>query len=153
MHLGGGRLPDRRPGLLGLEEEGKLRLAPEQLNPGEWRRLRRWAEDAVPWLSRGAFGSTASLEGYVATVLEWGRSRRVRRVWVAACQVWIRRDERRRLEELARRGDASARNALRDPIAWRERFDAWERALAMTPQPGDPEEIRPTGGTVHRLGR
>lgn len=106
--------------------------APDALDPIEWNGLRRWAEQTVPWVTRGAFGSLRSLESYVEEVLDWGRSNgRLKTSWPATVRNWIRRDEFQRLERLARAGNVGASEALRDPVAWRAAWDSKVQAAAL----------------------
>lgn len=115
------------------------RRAPKDLNPAEWRELRRWAEERVPWLTRGALGATASLEEYVDACLSHFRQSTKRRAgWVETCQNWVRTDERRRVERMANGGNDAARLALRDPAAWRVQHD---RKLRLTAEVVRPPEL------------
>lgn len=121
------------------------RPAPETLNPAEWRRLREWAEERCPWISRGALGSLTPLEEHVdACLCHFGSSSKRRPRWLGTVQNWIRRDERARLERMARAGDESARLALRDPARWRDLYDAKQRIAAHDAVSSD--LIRPAAG-------
>lgn len=121
------------------------RRAPETLNPAEWRKLREWAEERCPWISRGALGSLTPLEEHVdACLAHFGDTSKRRPRWVGTIQNWIRREERPRLERVARAGDESARLALRDPARWRDLYDAKQRISASVPVPS--ELIRPAAG-------
>ncbi len=101
--------------------------APERLSDHDLERMREWAEEHVPWLSRGGLKADRSLETYVATVLEhFGAGTKRRSDWVKSVQKWIRKDERERLTRL---GTDGAKLALRDPRAWADEFDANARAV------------------------
>lgn len=114
------------------------RRAPNDLNPAQWARLREWAETRCPWISRGALGSLTPLEEYVDSCLTQFRQKKTARVdWADTVIQWIRKDERQRLERMARGGNEAARLALRDPIAWRTIHDRTSRmtkpAAPLTP--------------------
>lgn len=122
---------------------GAPRRAPRDLNPGEWRELRRWAEARVPWVTRGAFGGTTSLEEHVDACLSYFRqTKKMRAGWLETVENWIRRDERARVERLAKAGNEQARLALRDPDAWRSTFDRVARMGRPNVDPA-PELIVP----------
>lgn len=97
---------------------------PEELNPAELRKLKQWAEDHVPWVSRGALGALTPIDEYVDACLAWFCGKKTMRPgWLGTVKTWIRKDERSRLERLARNGDESARLALTAPIKWRSQHD------------------------------
>lgn len=103
--------------------------APETLNPAQMKRIRTWAEDHVPWVTRGAFESFTSLDEYTDACLTYFRTKKTMRPnWADSVVNWIRNAERERLTRIARRGDQSAALALRDPKRWREQYDRAERA-------------------------
>jgi hypothetical protein len=136
--------------------EPTSRRAPRELNEGEWRELRRWAEERAPWITRGALGSLTPLEEYVDECLAHFRtSRTMRPNWVDSAINWIRRDERRRLERMAAAGSEQAKLALRDPAAWRAQFDRVAR-VAKVAATAEPEILRPRepaqGARVFQLG-
>lgn len=106
------------------------RRAPSDLNPAQWARVREWAEIRCPWISRGALGSLTPVEEYVDSCLTHFRAKKTARVdWADTVIQWIRADERKRLERMARGGSEAARMALRDPTAWRVQHD---RAARLT---------------------
>lgn len=120
------------------------RRAPTDLNPAQWARLREWAETRCPWISRGALGSLTPLEEYVDSCLTHFRQKKTARVdWADTVIQWIRNDERKRLERMARGGSEAARFALRDPIAWRIQHD---RAARMTEPAAPLAPIVPAAG-------
>lgn len=116
-------------------EDAPARRAPRTLNPAQQRHMEVWAEERVPWIRRGALGSLTSVEEYVDTVLAHFAGKKTRRpCWLGTIKNWIRRDERQRLERLAKSGNDEARLALRDPDAWRVKFDRADRVM-RTVQP------------------
>lgn len=129
---------------------GGRRPPPADLSPPQWAALRDWAEVRVPWLSRGALGATITLETYVETVLDWGRSNGKRKAdWPATVRNWIKNEEFPRVARLA--GDGP-RLALRDPVAWAREYDRLHAHIgAIGTDAGAAEVVRPSGGTVHRL--
>lgn len=133
--------------------EERVRRAPAKFNPAEWKRLRLWAEDHVPWIARGAFGSLTTLEEYVDTVLIFfQQGRKMRPGWVASVQNWVRREERSRLMRLAASGNENARLALRAPVQWREQFDRLAKEAKLARRPSEAAMLRPSGGTFSALG-
>lgn len=106
------------------------RPAPEELTPTEVLSLEEWAEKKMPWISRGALGSTTTLEDYIDECLDWYRAKGRRQAdWVATVRGWIRRDEKRRLTSPPSDYNKSA---LRDPQKWKQIFDRGERAEKAT---------------------
>jgi hypothetical protein len=124
--------------------------APEELNPAQLKLLHLWAEQRVPWVTRGALESLTPIEDHTDACLNYFSGKKTMRAnWVGTIKNWIRRDERSRLERLAKNGNENARLALRDPSAWRKRFDRIDKVLAHQPPPGEliiPKES--TGGAV-----
>jgi hypothetical protein len=117
---------------------------PEELNPAELRKLQQWAEDHVPWVIRGALGSLTPLDEYVDACLGYFHgTKKMRPGWLGTVKTWIRKDERQRLEGLARRGDQSARLALTKPIEWRTVHDRAELP-EQTRLPDEPRTSCPT---------
>lgn len=134
------------------EERATATRAPAELNPAQWKHLREWAERSVPWVSRGALGSLTPIESYAEDCLLWFRQKNKRHVdWVATIQTWVRKDEKERLERMARAGSASAKAALRDPVAWRERFDRMAREEKRMER-AETVLIAPAGGSSASLG-
>lgn len=122
-------------------------LAPEELTPPQIRAIHAWAERAVPWVSRGAFDSFTTVEGYIEEVLEWwAGAGRMRKNWAKTIQNRIRTKERERLERMARSGNESAGLALRQPEEWARRYDRKTRATAHIGAGGVDGLIRPEGG-------
>jgi len=137
------------------QAEASARRAPDELNPAEMRELSRWAEQRVPWVSRGALDCLASLEGYADDCLSYFQAKKTMRVsWVATVKTWIRKDEQRRLEAMARRGNESARLALRDPARWRDDYDRKDRAVkTISVQPTElltPRAAAPSASLTRR---
>ena len=129
--------------------------APDKLTPPQIRKVEDWAERTVPWLRREALESFESLESYVEEITEWWQGEgRPKADWVKTIQNRIRKVERRRLTDLAKNGSQSARQALRDPIAWAKAYDARAKASTEAARATGPDEpIRPKGGAaVVQLG-
>lgn len=126
------------------EPRARLTRAPDHLNELQIKRLRSWAERTVPWISRSALGSLLPLETRAEEALEYFRGAGKRKAdWTATIQTWIRRDELPRVEQMARRGNDSAAEALRDPAGWASSFD---RLTSLKPkQTEEYEMIRPSG--------
>ena len=132
----------------------KKTRAPQKLTPIQLQRLRQWAEEKVPWISRGCFESFTTLDAYVEEVLEyWTGTGGLKVNWLATVRNWIRRKERDRLERIARAGNAQAVLALREPADWVKSYDgkasAVERLDAATSE--EKELIRPSGGVVVQI--
>jgi len=98
--------------------------APAELSPTEWMEVQTWAERRVPWIERDALESLTPLDDYVDACLNYFHGKKTMRPnWVGTVRNWIRREERSRLERMAKAGNASARLALRDPVKWKDGFD------------------------------
>lgn len=129
--------------------------APDKLTPPQIRKLEDWAEQKVPWLRREALDSFEGLASYVEEILEFWQAKGTLWVnWRLVIQNRIRFKERERLEKMARAGSQSARQALRDPIAWAKAYDARAKASMEAARATGPDEpIRPKGGAaVVQLG-
>ncbi len=108
------------------------RRSPAELNPAQAHTLEVWAEDHVPWISRGALDSLTPIDDYTDSCLShFGGTKMMRPSWLGTIKNWIRREERRRLEKMARIGNESARLALRDPKRWRDGFDRTDRQMKL----------------------
>ena len=131
--------------------KGKTR-APEQLNPKQLKQIHEWAERKVPWVSRGAFDAFTTVDDYIETALEWfGSAGLLKQKWPLTCQVWIRKEERKRLESLAKGGSADAKLALREPEEWQRRYDRKIQATRHVASSGGEALISPAGGNVLTL--
>jgi hypothetical protein len=121
--------------------------APDGLTTRQLKALSEWAEEKVPWLSREVLESFESVESYVEECLDWWRGDGGLKVdWVATVRNRIRTKERGRLAKLARMGNTSAAQALRDPRGWADAFDARARATSIVATWEPADEIIPTGG-------
>ena len=111
------------------------RRAPAELNPAQLHSLAVWAEEHVPWIARGALESLTPIEEYTdACLSHFAGKRTMRPNWVGTVKNWIRRDERPRLEKMAKHGNESARLALRNPNQWRDSYDRQDRQIkSITP--------------------
>jgi hypothetical protein len=142
-------MPKQRP-LFG--EPKKLRKAPgrpapDGLTPPELRSLHDWAELNCPWLRREALESFERVETYVEEILDWWRGDGgLKSDWVATIRNRIRVVERTRLAELAKRGNNSARQALRSPIAWAAEYDRQQAASERVANLSAPAHLDPGGG-------
>ena len=117
-------------------DQPRVSIAPESLNHAEHRKLSLWAEERVPWVSRGALDSLTPLDEYVDACLSHFQSKKSRRPgWLGTIKNWIRSDERERLRRMALGGNEGARLALRDPKAWRLQFDRAERQMRQIAAP------------------
>lgn len=127
--------------------------APDRLTPPQRRALEEWAERAVPWLSREALESFEYLGSYVEEILEWWRGEGGLKVdWLATIQNRIRKAERRRLIELAKRGSESAKLALLNPEGWARGYDERAKASSAAAKAFGPEYLEPGGADVIELG-
>ena len=133
------------------EKPARRTRAPKELNPRQRKRLEEWAERTVPWLRRAALDSFETLDSYVEETLEfWHANGKLKADWVATIENRIRQGERPRLKSLAMRGNEEAAFALRDPIAWAQRFDRRARSRPKTVSPSN-SIFRPSGGNVIHL--
>jgi hypothetical protein len=148
-------MPDDPRGLFPDEAKPRGRsLAPTELTPPQLQRIHAWAEQKVPWVSRGAFESYTTVEAHVEEILEWwDGAGKMKRKWVSTIQNRIRKVERLRLERLARSGSQEAVLALRQPAEWARRYDRKLRATQAVQAVTTEGEglIRPAGGKVLRL--
>lgn len=133
------------------EKRSRRLRAPESLNPAQMKRLEAWAEQTLPWISRGALGALTPLNWYADETLEYWRAKgTLRPDWVATIQVRIRQVELRRLQALAASGNEGARLALRSPAEWARSFDRLAR-LAPERSEIESQTFRPSGGRVIHL--
>lgn len=145
---------DVKEGLFGrtITDAPAPQRAPTELNPGQMKSLEIWAEERVPWVTRGALDCLTPLPDYVDSCLSYFEgTKRMRPNWLGTVKNWIRRDERARLEAMARKGNESARIALRDPDAWRVSYDRVERQLATAKPPSElliPKDPARSGSAV-----
>lgn len=122
-------------------------MAPEELTPPQTKAVHAWAERTVPWVTRGAFDSFTTVEGYIDETLEWWTGAgRMRKDWAKTIQNRIRTKERGRLERMARTGNESAKLALRQPEEWARRYDRKARATQHIGASGGEGLIHPAGG-------
>jgi hypothetical protein len=135
-------MPKQQPQLFRSRRSAKKRRgtrAPDNLTPPQLKQLEEWAEVHCPWLRREALESFERVETYVEEALDyWRGDGGVKADWVATCRNRIRTAERRRLGRMAAKGSAEAAVALRDPVAWAERYDQLQKAAKLAAQ--QPEE-------------